>query len=108
MKSPFEGDSQSVTFSGAGSAGAHSDVTVLLPGCYVITAGGTAGGATLTAKLRDTAGNLFDIPNYNSSGAAAIPGSYPVTFHSAGHTLVLSTTGAGVSTALTITIGRME
>lgn len=101
-------DTVTVPITGAGTAGAHTNTVVLPPGRYSITLGGTVGGATTTCKLRDAAGNLFDIPNPASSGAAALPGSYPVEFTTPGATLVIATTGAGGSTAQTCTVGPIH
>ena len=100
-------DTVTVRHQGAGTAGAHTSTVVLLPGEHAITGGGAAGAGTTTAKLRDANGNLFDIPNPAASGAAAIPGAYPVTFYSPGCTLVIATTGADGATDQTFTIGRV-
>jgi len=107
MKSAFCKDTVTIRHTGAGTAGAHTTEVTLMPGEHAITGGGTAGGATTTAKLRDAAGNLFDLPNYNASAAAAIPGPYPVEFQTPGCTLVIATTGAGVTTDQTFTVGRV-
>jgi hypothetical protein len=107
MNTAFCRDTVTVNHAGAGTAGAHTTVVALLPGEHVITGGGTAGGATTTAKLRDADGNLFDLPNADASGAAAIPGAYPVKFYSPGCSLVIATTGAGATTDQTFTIGKI-
>lgn len=106
-KSAFCKDTVTARHTGAGTGGAHETTIALLPGEHVITGGGAAGPATTTAKLRDSAGNLFDIPNPAASGPAAIPGSYPVAFFSPGCTLVIATTGADGTTDQTFTVGRV-
>ncbi len=107
MKSAFCRDTATIRQTGAGTAGAHTTEVTLLPGEHCITGGGTAGGATSTAKLRDANGNLYNLPNSDASGIAAIPGDYPVKFYTPGCTLVISTTGAGVTTDQTFTVGRI-
>lgn len=107
MKTIFCHDTVTISHTGAGTAGAHTTEVSMMPGEFVIMGGGTAGGATTTAKLRDGSGNLFDIPNADASAAAAIPGAYPVRFYNPGCTLVIATTGAGGTTAQTFTLGKV-
>lgn len=101
-------DSQSFKFEGAGDAGAHSQEVVLPAGRYSILIGGTAGGATVTAKLVDSSGTQYDVPNADNSDALTIPTPRPATFEAPSCTLLVAATGAGGSTAMTITIGRID
>lgn len=108
MKSPYSQDTREISFEGAGAAGVHEETVSLMPGRYAMTAGGTAGGATLTAQLEDRDGNSYDIPNAGRTAAETIPSPYPVEIASPGTTLVLATTGAGATTDLMITVGQIE